>query len=400
MTDKKVPFWFTEGLSVHLEEFPRGLLWDQNLVAAHVDGELVPVDSLTLAFTRPRDFDQRLLAYHESGLIIDDLVERRGWKVIPALLRAFGEGKSLAEALPDATGESYEDFARHAMEVVRAQAAALPVWPAAGKERVERLEARALLRAEDPGLLEQLAMARLQSGHPEGAATAARRLLALEPRNPRAHALLGLVALAGEQPDSARTWLEEALALGSRDIPAYMALAGMDAAAGDTAAALERYSRAIAVYPLANAALEARARLYLAAQDTAAAVADYRRWIAQDDAAGGAALELARLELARGDAENAARALEFAVTVLPLDADVEALRGQAYLLEDRDREAFDLFTKARRLDLKSVESMVGMARYYLKRGDAEEAAYFAGLALKYMPRHPVALQVLAEAEAW
>ena len=104
MTDKKVPFWFTEGLSVHLEEYPRGLPWDQNLVAAYVDDELVPVDSLTLAFTRPRDFDQRLLAYHESGLIIDDLVARKGWKVIPALLRAFGEGKDLPEALREEAG--------------------------------------------------------------------------------------------------------------------------------------------------------------------------------------------------------------------------------------------------------------------------------------------------------
>ncbi len=86
--------------------------------------------------------------------------------------------------------------------------------------------------------------------------------------------------------------------------------------------------------------------------------------------------------------------------VLPLDADVEALRGQAYLIDGRDREAFDLFTKARKLDIKSVESMAGMASYYLKRGDTEEAAYFAELALKYAPKHAVARRVLAAAQAW
>ncbi len=139
MTDKKVPFWFTEGLSVHLEQYPRGLTWDQNLVAAYVDNELVPVDSLTLAFTRPRDFDQRLLAYHESGLIIDDLVARKGWKVIPALLRAFGKGKDLPEALREEAGETYEAVRRARLDVVRAQAAALPVWPSASKDRVARL---------------------------------------------------------------------------------------------------------------------------------------------------------------------------------------------------------------------------------------------------------------------
>ena len=140
--------------------------------------------------------------------------------------------------------------------------------------------------------------------------------------------------------------------------------------------------------------------LFLARGDSAAAVAEYRRWIGQDESAGTAALELARLDLARGDAEGAAGALEYAVTVLPLDADVEALRGQAYLLEDRDQEAFALFTKARQLDIKSVESMAGMASYYLKRGDAEEATYFAELALKYAPQHAVARRVLAAAQAW
>jgi Flp pilus assembly protein TadD len=400
MTDKKVPFWFTEGLSVHLEEYPRGLPWDQNLVAAYVDNELVPVDSLTLAFTRPRDFDQRLLAYHESGLIIDDLVARKGWKVIPALLRAFGDGKDLPEALREEVGESYEEFAAHAMEVVRAQAAALPVWPSASKERVTRLAARGGKASQDPRVLEQLGMSSIQIGEFGEAADIARSLLAHEPANVRARVMLGLAARQNGQPDSARTWLEDALAGGTRDIQAYMALAGLAVEARDTTGALARYAQALDIYPYLPDAHKSRARLFLAAGDTAAAIGEYERLIAKDDAQGETAIDLARLELARGDAAGAARALEYAVCVLPLEADVEALRGQAYLLDGRDREAFDLFTKARKLDLKSVESMAGMASYYLKRGDVEEATYFAELALKYAPHHAVARRVLAAAQAW
>ncbi len=400
MTDKKVPFWFTEGLSVHLEQYPRGLPWDQNLVAAYVDDELVPVDSLTLAFTRPRDFDQRLLAYHESGLIIDDLVARKGWKVIPALLRAFGEGKDLPEALREEAGESYEAFAARGLDVVREHAAALSVWPAASLERVERLKERAPKHKDDARFVEQLALAWIQVEQFDDAAASARRLLALEPDNARARTVLGLVARQKDQPDSARVWLEDAVRSGSRDVPAYLALAEMAAGAGDTAAALAHYAKALEIYPFTSTALQRRAGLFLATGDTAAAIDEYERLIAQDDSQGQPAMDLARLELARGNAEGAARSLEYAVAVLPLDADVEALRGQAYLLEDRDQEAFALFTKARRLDLKSVESMAGMAGYYLKRGDVEEATYFAELALKYAPHHPAALRVLAAAQAW
>ena len=44
--------------------------------------------------------------------------------------------------------------------------------------------------------------------------------------------------------------------------------------------------------------------------------------------------------------------------------------------------------------------VVGMALFYLKREDFEEAAYFAELALKYDPGHPAARRVLAAAQAW
>jgi len=43
--------------------------------------------------------------------------------------------------------------------------------------------------------------------------------------------------------------------------------------------------------------------------------------------------------------------------------------------------------------VRSVEAMVGLASYYLKRGDPEEAIYFADLALKYDPQHRRALAV-------
>ena len=124
----------------------------------------------------------------------------------------------------------------------------------------------------------------------------------------------------------------------------------------------------------------------------------YREVIEQDDSQGEAAVALARLDLAAGRAEEALEVLDYALDVLPVDPDLTALRGQADLLLGHDDEAYRLFVAARKLDLRSVESMVGMARYYLKRGDGEEAAYYARLALKYAPRHAVAKAVLAAAE--
>jgi hypothetical protein len=83
MTKKKVPHWFTEGLSVYLERFPRDQDWDENLAAAYLDHGLIGIDSLTIGFTRPRTQAQRLLAYHESGIVVGDLAARHGWSRSP-----------------------------------------------------------------------------------------------------------------------------------------------------------------------------------------------------------------------------------------------------------------------------------------------------------------------------
>ncbi len=400
MTRMKVPFWFTEGLSVHLEGYPRGLTWDENLRAAYEDGELVPVDSLTLAFTRPKSFDQRLLAYHEAALIVDDIVDRHGWDSVPKLLREFGDGKKLPEAVHDVLGESYPEFSGRCLDRVRTVAAALPVWPRADRERTGRLEAAAQDAPGDADLWEKLAVARYQQGQAGPAIEAAGAVLKLRPGDGRAQAVIGLAERADGRTEDARRDLERAATAGSRDVPAWLALGEMRLAAADTAGALDAYGRALAVYPLASPALVARAHIFTAEGDTASARFAYHTLLSQDDGAGSAAVELARLELNAGNGDAAAQALAFAAGSLPLDPDVDGLLGQAYLLLGRDRDAYELFLRARTIDLKSVESMVGMARYYLKRGDAEEAAYFARLALKYDPDHPVAKAVLAEAQAW
>ena len=392
MTDKKVPFWFTEGLSVHLEHFPRGPRWDANLVGAYLDGGLVSLDSLTIAFTRPRNHGQRLLAYHEASLIIGDLVDRKGWESIPTLLRAFGRGMTFADALEE-VGENYADFRDRAMKVVRDEAASLKQWPAPNPERLVRLNRRAE-STHDRKFLELLALTRLQFQQVEEAADAAKKLLELDPDNPRGHGVLGLADQMAKKPDRAVERLTRAVALGSEDVPVYLSLSELQAARGDTTAAIQSLNRALDVYPRAAEALRRRGEFHEALGQELLAREDYKALIRSEGAAGKEALRLARLFLAVEQGPAALDALDYAVGVLPLDAEVTALQGRAFLLLDRDREGYDLFQRARRLDLRCVEAMVGMALYYLKHEDFEEAIYFAELAVKYAPDHPDALRVL------
>jgi tetratricopeptide (TPR) repeat protein len=402
MTDRQVPFWFTEGLSVFLETHPRGRSWDAGLVAAWWDGELVAVDSLTIAFTRPKARFQRLLAYHEAGLIIGDIVDRHGWEVIPKMLAAFGEGDDFDAAVARVLGEDPEAFKTAALAMVTERARSLAVWPDVHPDRLEGLRKRVEEDPADRTARERLTLCLYQLGAHEEAKTSAVRLLEMDPENPRGHGILGLSEKALEQPEAALAALRRAFDRGSRDVPVHLGLAELLMAEADTAGTIAAYEAALDTYPRATGALASLASLLLARGDSLAARDSFLRLVAIDDTAGDAAIELMRLDLASGDGEGALAAADFALGVLPLEATVVALRGQALLLEDRDDDAYEHFRRASRISIRNVESMVGLALYHFDREDFEEAAYFARLAVKYEPDHPVARSVLRRAEesAW
>jgi len=401
MTDRQVPFWFTEGLSVYLETHPRGQNWDEVLVGAWWDGEVVGVDSLTIAFTRPRSRFQRLLAYHEAGLIIADIVDRHGWDSVPALLRAFGKGKKLPEAVPEVLGESYDEFRTHSLEAVLARATSAKVWPQVDPDRRDQLLAATKRDPDNLVLQERLLVTLAQLSQWDDAEALANRILERHPENPRAIGILGLGAKFQDDPDAAKRQLAKAIELGSEDITVYQMAARLALDDGDTTAALQRFQESLSVYPNSPEPLSALAWAEAAKGDTVAARAYYRRVLEVDDSAAEPAVGLARIELATRNGDAAKDALDFALGVVPLDAEVIALRGQALLLLDHDEEAREEFLRARTLDIRSVESMVGMAEYYLKQQDFEEAGYFADLALKYDPDHPEAKRILAAAhEVW
>jgi tetratricopeptide (TPR) repeat protein len=243
--------------------------------------------------------------------------------------------------------------------------------------------------------LEQLALAQFQFLDVEDADTTVQKLLEVDPDNARGHGILGLLSHA-RRIVPARDELERAVALGSRDIPVYLALAQVRLAQGDTTGALDACGKALELYPGSKAAAMLRGKLLAATGDDDGARAQYRTLIARDDSAPEAARALARMDLEVGDGDGALAAVAYAVGIDALDADLEALRGRAFLLLDRDEDAFRRFLFARRLNLKNVETMAGMAQYYLKQSDLDEAAYFARLALRYDPEHPVAKSVLVQ----
>jgi tetratricopeptide (TPR) repeat protein len=94
-----VPHWYTEGLAVINEGFPRPQPWNALLIRRVPTGELMNLDNVDLGFMRPRSPEDWHMAYCQSQLYVEYLKLKFGDKVVGELLAAYRDGLDTAAAL-------------------------------------------------------------------------------------------------------------------------------------------------------------------------------------------------------------------------------------------------------------------------------------------------------------
>lgn len=109
-TNNRIPHWMTEGLAVREEHAPVRQEWLDLLAEAFNGGELFGVGELTWGFVRPRKPSDRSLAYAQSWLVCEYLIERWGEEKLGALLDEFAKGRQEAEVFRDVLGIELGDF--------------------------------------------------------------------------------------------------------------------------------------------------------------------------------------------------------------------------------------------------------------------------------------------------
>jgi tetratricopeptide (TPR) repeat protein len=100
-TNYLVPHWFTEGLAVSNEGFPRPPTWNKLLVERYQAGKLLDLDTIDLGFIRPRDPLQWQQAYLQAQLYVEYIQKKHGADSIGKLLAAFTRGLSAPEAIKE-----------------------------------------------------------------------------------------------------------------------------------------------------------------------------------------------------------------------------------------------------------------------------------------------------------
>ncbi len=160
-TDFNIPHWFTEALAVLNEGYPRPREWDELLVERSRQGKLFDLDSINLGFIRPHSSADWTLAYCQSELYAQYMLERFGADAIAKILSAYAANLTTPEALQRAFEVNQADFERGYREYVEAIVSGLPASNSERELNLAELQRESAAHPKDAQRHAQLAQAHL-----------------------------------------------------------------------------------------------------------------------------------------------------------------------------------------------------------------------------------------------
>jgi len=116
-TDFNIPHWYTEALAVESEGFPRPQDWNK-LLLERVPGrsKLLNLDTINLGFIRPKEPDDRQMAYCQAQLYAQYMLKRFGSDALIKMLNAYRRGLTTDRAIAACFQVEKADFEKGYLE--------------------------------------------------------------------------------------------------------------------------------------------------------------------------------------------------------------------------------------------------------------------------------------------
>jgi tetratricopeptide (TPR) repeat protein len=214
-TNFLVPHWFTEGLAVLNEGFPRPPEWNRLLVR-RVPDKLLNLSNINMGFMRPRSREEWNLAYLQSLLYVQYMKEKYGPRTVGELLAAYRAGLDTSAAIKKACKVDRAEFEKgyrtYLLGVVKTVTGKPPVKVLSFDE----LEKAHKSKPDDPDIAAQLAEKFLDMGEKKDALKLARKVLEKKKAHPLASYVQARLLLDGGEEEKAVSVLEAAV---DRDNP-------------------------------------------------------------------------------------------------------------------------------------------------------------------------------------
>jgi len=200
LSNSRVPRWFTEGLSEYETLIARPD-WrrenDADLYGAVASGTLASIGDLNSEFVQP-DPNAVVVAYYQSAVTIEYLVQTYGFPKIVEALKLYGKGRETPEVLQAITGKTVAqldtDFHQYLDIRLKAYAGTFKL-PTRGFDDMTKLEIAADAAPKDAKAKAHIALGYYYAGDAEKAMAAAAAALSLDGKQPIARYLQAEIVL-------------------------------------------------------------------------------------------------------------------------------------------------------------------------------------------------------------
>ncbi|MBX7168345.1 MAG: tetratricopeptide repeat protein [Pirellulales bacterium] len=267
-TDFNVPHWFTEGLAVETEGFPRPQVWNELLATRVPRGATFNLDTINFGFIRPQTSADWHLAYCQSELWIEYLFNSFGPQAAARLLAAFGQTQDSHLALERAFNVPAAQIEAGYEKFLKDTAASLTVVDPPDPRSLAELQRAHEAAPDDGDLASRLALALIDRQDYPGAARLIEPVLAANPRHALACYSQARLHLVTGQTKAASEVLERGLAADNPHPRVLLLLASLQLKGGNLDAAAALYERGRAREPWQTRWQEGLVRCFLLAGQT------------------------------------------------------------------------------------------------------------------------------------
>jgi tetratricopeptide (TPR) repeat protein len=335
-TDMQVPHWLTEGLAVRNERFPPPLEWLPLLAENLAKNEILNLDNMTLAFVRPRSSEEWAMAYFQSLLYVEYILEKYGQNAIGKLLRAYAEGKDDAAAINDACQVAKDDFEADYRRFLARRVEGVRPRRTSTTLTLTQLQAEHEKRPDDPDIAAQLAD-RLLARDPAKARKLAESALNQVQGHPLASVVLAkLDAKAGRQTEAIRAL--EALGPNELDPDLLLTRGRLYLELGDDRKAAEAFELGRKTYPYQTVWLIELAKIYKRGDNRTQRISVLADLVATDPDELDLRKLLAQLYLDEGQFADAERLARQALEIDVADEEVHDVLFRALKAQNKDQQ--------------------------------------------------------------
>jgi cellulose synthase operon protein C len=281
MSNQRVPRWLTEGISVFEERRARpewGRDGEFEFLNAMAKGELIKVAELNSGFMSTRTIN---LAYHQSSVVVEHLVDQYGDQALGKMLKAYGEGLDTPAVVRRALDTDLDGLQRSFDQYIdrkfgKIRTALKPIEGDKLPGDADAAAIKAYADRYDENYPAQLRAGRVlfEKGDLEGAQAVLERAVALVPQTMGDEsARAGLAEIAVKRGDTARAMKELDMLLSDSQtgLEAARKLAGLAREAKDEPVERKAIERMVALDPFDATVYAGLGRLALTQKDAPAA---------------------------------------------------------------------------------------------------------------------------------